>query len=270
MTPLKIFIAIPAYGGTFYTPCVRSLFKLAVQFERRKWSSNLATFSHADIAECRNVLLTHWFDKTDAPHLLFLDTDMGFEPQLIFDMVDFDKPLVGAIYPKRKIDLDRFAKAIAAGKSVEKAEAGAHDFVVQRPSRGTARKGFMRVDACGTGIFLVQRACVELMLSKMPDIVDNRPPRELSLSKEPGRLIRAFDFLTVAGTRLSEDYSFCYRWREKCGGEVWANISHKITHVGTRHFTARYIDAPGADARTTQTVMATVIPNRPKTANPKS
>jgi hypothetical protein len=123
----------------------------------------------------------------------------------------------------------------------------------------------MRVDGCGTGIFLVQRACVELMLSKMPDIVDNRPPRELSLSKEPGRLIRAFEFLTVDGTRLSEDYSFCYRWREKCGGEVWANISHKITHVGKRHFTVRYIDAPGA--RTTQTPIVTVMPNHPKTAN---
>jgi len=269
MAPMKIFIATPAYGETFYTPCVQSLFKLAVELERRKWSSNLATVSYADIAEGRNVLLTHWFDKTDASHLLFVDADMGFEPQLIFDMVDFDKPLVGTIYPKRQIHLDRFAKAIAAGQSVEKAEAGAHDFVVQKPSRNTARKGFMRVDSCGTGIFLVQRSCVEHMLHKLPDIVDDRPPKAFSLSKEPSRLIRAFDFLTIDGVRLSEDYSFCYRWREKCGGEVWANISHEITHVGIRHFKARYSDAPGAGVRTIETPI-TVFPNRSKTANPKS
>lgn len=262
MAPLKIFIATPAYGGTFYAPCVQSLFKLAVELERRKWSSNLAMISYADIAEGRNVLLTHWFDKTDASHLLFVDADMGFEPQLIFDMVDFDKPVVGAVYPKRQIDLDRFAKAIAAGKSVEKAEAGAHEFIVQKPSRGTAHKGFMRVDSCGTGILLVQRACIELMLGKMPDIVDNRPPSALSLSKEPGRLIRAFEFLTVEGMRLSEDYSFCYRWREKCGGEVWANISHEITHVGIRHFKARYSDAPRPGVRIE--VPATVTPNPSK------
>src|SRR5436305_2876910 len=167
----KIFIAVPAYGQTFFTPCVQSLFRLAVGLEKRRLTSNLAAISYADIAEGRNVLLTHWFDKTDASHLLFVDADMGFEPQLIFDMVDFDKPLVGAIYPKRQIDLDRFAKAIAAGQSVEKAKAGAHDFVVQKPSRGTARKGFMRVDSCGTGIFLVQRSCIERMLHKLPDIV---------------------------------------------------------------------------------------------------
>src|SRR5436190_9166104 len=145
MAPTKIFCATPDYGQTFYTPCVQSLFKLAVELERRKWSSNLAMISYADIAEGRNVLLTHWFDKTDASHLLFVDADMGFEPQLIFDMVDFDKPVVGAVYPKRQIHLDRFAKALATGQTVEKAEAGAHDFVVQKPARGTARKGFMRV-----------------------------------------------------------------------------------------------------------------------------
>jgi hypothetical protein len=268
MAPTKIFIATPAYGQTFYTPCVQSLFQLAVELERRKWSSNLAAVSYADIAEGRNVLLTHWFDKTDASHLLFVDADMGFESQLIFDMVEFDKPVVGAIYPKRKIDLDRFGKAIAAGQSIEKAEAAAQDFVGQKPARGTARKGFMRVESCGTGILLVQRSCVELMLSKMPDIVDNQPSSELSLSKQPGRLIRAFDFLTVDGMRLSEDYSFCYRWREKCGGEIWANVSHEITHVGIRHFKARYSDAPGTAVRIEMPI--TAIPNRSKTANPKS
>jgi hypothetical protein len=127
----------------------------------------------------------------------------------------------------------------------------------------------MRVDSCGTGIFLVQRSCVERMLHKLPDIVDDRPPKAFSLSKERSRLIRAFDFLTVDGVRLSEDYSFCYRWREKCDGEVWANISHEITHVGIRHFKARYSDAPGAGVRTIETPI-TVFPNRSKTANPKS
>jgi hypothetical protein len=258
MAAMKLFIAIPAYGETFFTPSVQSLFKLALELERRKWSSNLAIASYADIAESRNVLLTHWFDRTDASHLLFLDADMGFEPQLIFDMLEFNKPLVGVIYPKRQIDLGRFANAIAAGQSADKAEAAAHDYVVQKPLRGTARKGFMRVESCGTGIFLVQRSCIELMLRKLPEIVDERAPANLSLTNKQGRLIRPFDFLTVDGTRLSEDYSFCYRWREKCGGEIWANISYEITHIGLRQFKARYSDAPGTGVRTIQTPIALI------------
>ena len=48
--------------------------------------------------------------------------------------------------------------------------------------------------------------------------------------------------MTVKGARLSEDYSFCHRWRQ-CGGEVWANISHPITHVGLHRYAGRYQDA---------------------------
>ena len=158
MAPVKIFVATPAHGETFFSPCVQSLYKLAVELERAKWSSSLATVSYADVAQARNVLLTYWFDRTDASHILYVDADMGFEPQLIFDMVDFDKAVVGAIYPKRQIDLDRFATAIAAGQSVADSELGAHDFVVQKPSPGTIRKGFIRVDSCGTGIILLQRS----------------------------------------------------------------------------------------------------------------
>ena len=70
----KIFIAVPAYGETFYTPCVQSLFKLAVELNRRKLHCNLAAASYADIAETRNVLLTHWFDKKDARILFVMRT----------------------------------------------------------------------------------------------------------------------------------------------------------------------------------------------------
>jgi hypothetical protein len=266
---LKLFIAIPAYGETFFTPCVQSLFKLGIELERRKWASNLAAASYADIAESRNVLLTHWFDMTDASHLLFLDSDMGFEPQLIFDMLSFDKPLVGAIYPKRQIDLGRYATALSAGQPAQKAEAAAYDYVVQKPLTGSARKGFMRVESCGTGIFLIHRSCVDLMIQRLPEIVDEKAPPNLRLTKEQRRIIRPFDFLTVNGTRLSEDYSFCYRWREKCGGEIWANISHEITHVGLRHFKARYSDAPGTGVKTIETPI-TIISNRLRIKKPAS
>jgi hypothetical protein len=256
MPAVKIFIAVPAYGETFYTPCVQSLFKLAVELNQRKLHSNLAAASYADIAESRNVLLTHWFDKTDASHLLFVDSDMGFEPQLIFDMIEFNKPIVGVIYPKRQIDLERFARAINAGSSTEKATAAAYDYVVQKPARKTAQKGFLRVDGCGTGILLIQRSCIEAMISKLPQIVDKRPTPGLSLANKNDRTIRAFEFLTMNDGRLSEDYSFCYRWRELCGGEIWANISHSVTHVGVRHFTARFSDAPGTGVKVIETLLS--------------
>jgi hypothetical protein len=37
------------------------------------------------------------------------------------------------------------------------------------------------------------------------------------------------------GTYLSEDFSFCRRWTAM-GGEIWADLESKLTHVGTVDF----------------------------------
>jgi hypothetical protein len=206
--PVKLFIAVPAYGENIFSPCVRSLFKLAAEVARRGWATSLATLSYADIAEGRNLLLTHWYDRSDASHLLFIDADMAFEPALICDMVQFNQPVVGTIYPKRKLHLDRMAKAVAGGQSVEQATAASYDYVVQKPApKSTARNGFLQVAGCGTGIMLIQRSCIDRMISKIPGIVDPHPPENFGLDGPSGRLIRAFEFLTIDGKRVSEDFS---------------------------------------------------------------
>jgi hypothetical protein len=36
-------------------------------------------------------------------------------------------------------------------------------------------------------------------------------------------------------TYLSEDYSFCQRWRT-IGGEIWLDLNSKLVHSGVQHF----------------------------------
>jgi len=61
--------------------------------------------SFPDIVDLRNVFTSIWFDGLKASHLLFVDADMQFEPELVFDMLVADKPLIGAIYPRKKYPL---------------------------------------------------------------------------------------------------------------------------------------------------------------------
>jgi len=56
----------------------------------------------------------------------------------------------------------------------------------------------------------------------------------------------------VDGARLSEDYAFCHRWRQ-CGGTVYANVAHEISHVGLHRFAARYSDARSGPRVTVRT-----------------
>jgi len=245
VTTPKIMIASPAYGDVFYTPYVSSMFKLTRLLQKNGWSFAFNCIAYSEISESRNFLLTHWFDKTDASHILFVDADMGFPPELIADMIALEKPIVGAVYPKRTLDMKRVAELIGAGEEPARAMSKAQDFVL-RPLRAARAKpprpGFIEVEACGAGILLIQRACIETMVKTLPEISDVKAKTASPLAKNLDRLIRAFDAIYVDGLRLSEDFSFCHRWRHGCKGEVWANIAHEIVHTGLQQFRGSYAD----------------------------
>ena len=265
----KLLVATPAHGEIFYTPYVRSLLRLQRALIARKDSMSHMVVSFFETSEARNFLLTHWFDRTDASHLLFVDADMGFEPELVFGMLALSKPVVGVIYPKRQLDMPRLASLAAKGEPPVRAVARAHDFII-RPLRGRQPrrvKGFLEVAACGAGILLIDRSCVAQMLKKLPELSDPSAKRTMPLAKDLDRLIRAFDAVTVDSTRLSDDFAFCHRWHQLCGGEIWANVDAPVTHLGLHRFSARYADASGPHIMMVQS-SAPVRVGRTKSAAP--
>jgi len=256
MADIKITVATPAFGEMFYTPYVQSLLRLQRMADQRKWAIRHNVISYAYIGEARNALLTHWYDKTDSTHLLFVDADMGFEPQLIVDMVALDKPVIGVIYTKRQIDLKKLAAIAAKGEKSERAIAQAHDFIV-RPLRGRQPgriKGFIQVAGCGTGIMLIQRSAVTTMLKALPDINDAGAKATSPVAAGLDRLIRAFDTIIVDGAPLMDDFAFCHRWHLLCKGEIWARADQSVTHIGLHKFSASYADAGGGQRVSIQTI----------------
>jgi hypothetical protein len=246
MADIKITIATPAFGEVFYTPYVQSLLRLQRLAAKRNWTIRHMAISYASVGDARNALLTHFYDKSDSTHLLFVDADMGFEAQLIADMLAIDKPVTGVIYTKRQIDLAKLASLAAKGEKPERAIARAHDFII-RPVKGRPPrriKGFVEVEACGTGVMLIKREAITTMLKVLPEINDTKATKTSPLAAGLTRLIRAFDSITVDGTSLMDDFAFCHRWRVLCKGEVWASTSHAVTHIGLHKFGASY-DASG-------------------------
>lgn len=96
------------------------------------------------------------------------------------------------------------------------------------------------------GCTLIRRDVVTKMLEVMPELVDTRlalhPAGETLRQAGTNRLIRAFEKLDLPERGLvSEDLSFCIRWA-RCGGETWAAIGHRISHVGPHDYQGRYLD----------------------------
>lgn len=223
-----IFIAVPAFRGLIKANCFLTTHAVRQYLMMKGIGGGISTLSFPDIAELRSMFLTVWFDTMkNSTHILFLDDDMSFEPELIGDMLMFNEPVVGAVYPQRKLPLSWAGSGTGAAQ--------------------TERRGdFMKVEGVGFGCTLIRRDAIERMVEKFPELIDTRlhlhPAGETLRGAGTNRLLRLFEKMDIPDRGLiSEDLSFCIRWGQ-CGGDVWANIGRKMSHVGDYDYCGRYLD----------------------------
>jgi hypothetical protein len=162
--------------------------------------------------------------------LLFVDDDMGFKPDLILDMLTFNQPLVGAIYPVRG----------GTGWVGGPLPTGDPD-----TWETTGEGKFIEVDFVGTGVMLIRRDVISGILEGFPGLSDTNDYNHKSdvvANTGVTRLIRCFDQTDTPGrARLSEDFTFCLYWR-MLGGKIYASIAHEIQHVGKNVHSGCYGD----------------------------
>jgi hypothetical protein len=227
--PFNVFTFVPAFGHNISAATFLCSHSIQQTLASKGIGGGVSTMSFPDIAELRDMALTIWYDTMpQSTHILQIDADIGFHPDLLLDLLLFDEPVVGAIYAQRKFPLS-WAGSGSGGKTTER------------------RGNFMKVEGIPFGCGLIRRDAITHMLQVMPDIVDTRlalhPAHEMLRQSGVNRLIRAFDRLDIPERGLvSEDLSFCIRWN-RCGGSVWSAIGHKISHVGQHDFGANYLES---------------------------
>src|SRR5690348_7799861 len=101
-----VFIALPAFGQMISATTFLTTHALRAHLSSKGIGGGITTLSFPDIAELRSMFLTIWYDSMpQSDYLLQIDADMGFPPDLVTDMIMFDEPLIGTIYPQRKMPL---------------------------------------------------------------------------------------------------------------------------------------------------------------------
>lgn len=231
-----VSIFCPAGGRMMLADTALSIYQLGRELTKMGVPHAFQWTSCSDITELRNFAITRWYEvEKTSSHLLMLDADMKWDAQMVLDMLAFDQPLTGCIYIKRQYPPEAIG-AVLTGKETL-------DDVVD---------GFLEVESVGAGVLLIKREVVDKMLQRYPEISDYSGFHQVAgplQSINVVRLIRAFDPVVFPkghpyapkGGRLSEDLSFCYRWRE-CGGKVWANVAHSVDHIGPHNYSASYMD----------------------------
>lgn len=231
----KIFIATPCYGGLVTQSYMQSV--IGCLGEACAYDLSLILGMIGDdalISRARNTLVNQFFSQTDATHLLFVDSDIGFTAADIAALVAADKAVIGGAYPLKSHDWGVAThRLIAQGEPAETASlryVGDCAALYDAPDNPLSRVAYL-----GTGFMLISRAAIGLMQERYPLTRYRRI--DAPIATRGGDAFALFDpeIDPVTQTYLSEDFAFCRRWSE-IGGEVWLHRGLRLSHTGPSTF----------------------------------
>lgn len=237
----KLFIATPCYGGMatgLYQKSSLDLKTLLMKYNVDCQFSFL--FNESLITRARNYLADE-FLRSGMTHLLFIDSDIGFDPQDVLALLALDKDIIGAPYPKKSINWKAIVNAIKNNPNIEvsQLEKLIGDYVFN-PVPGTTSFDVnepLEVLEIGTGFMMIKRDVFTKMAEEYPH-TRYRPDHIGQANFDGSRYIHAFFDTCIdpeSHRYLSEDYKFCQDWRA-IGGQIWLCPWMKTTHIGTYGF----------------------------------
>ena len=244
----KIFVATPMYGGQchgMYTKSSTDMAKLAEQYGMDLRFFYL--FNESLITRARNYLVDE-FLRSDCTHLMFIDSDIGFNPQDVLALAAIAEPgtdfdIVCGPYPKKCIAWERVVAAVKAGLTDQHGaqwlENVVGDFVFNPVAGGSTIDIGEPVEVLegGTGFMMIQRHVFEKWDEAYPEL-KYIPDHNRSAHFAGDRQIMCY-FDTVIEREhnryLSEDYMFC-QWSRKLDLKIWMCPWMVMSHQGAYGF----------------------------------
>ena len=258
----KLFLATPMYGGQcagMYAKSIADLSALCAKYGIPLQLYYL--FNESLITRARNYCADE-FMRSDATHLLFIDSDIGFNVQDVLAMLAIqtdESPydVLGGPYPKKCISWEKIKQAVdkgAADEDANKLENYVGDYVFN-PRSGQKEIPLgepVEVSELGTGFMMIRRKTLEMYNKTYPELA-YKPDHVRTAEFDGSREIHAyFDCIIDPESKryLSEDYNFCYHVT-KMGGKNWLCPWMKLQHVGSYIFGGSLIDLASIGASAT-------------------
>jgi hypothetical protein len=242
-----VLIATPTAGGIVKASYATTLVKTILAMKEAGWGVDFVTLDSAYISRARNYFANLLLHRPHFTHLVMIDSDMSFEGRVIARLLRCDKPVIAAAYSQRRMNMVAFAEAARNTElALPELTALALEYNL-RPEleEGGGRlrviDGMCRVHHVALGCAVIRRDAFESLIAT--GIARLRPDRFLQRSGLEGPFYDFFgEIMLEDGDIVSEDYSFCQRWRSTLGNEIWAVVDEPIGHVGDMVYSAPYLN----------------------------
>ena len=244
-----VFLATPCFGGMVTQGYMQSVVGLISQAGLDGYDVTLALLGQdALITRSRNTLLAHFMAHATTTHILFVDSDISFNPLLPGKFLASGKDVVAASYPLKTLYWDTQAiRRLQEGESPE--TAGLR--YVGELCQGTAamRDGDLATATfVGTGFLLVSRSAVTQLIKAFPETRYQKVHAYPDIQTKQHDPYALFDCTIdpISKTYLSEDFTFCQRWRS-IQGLIWLDTKSTLIHTGPTDFRGQPATVFGAD-----------------------
>jgi hypothetical protein len=250
---IHLVVATPCFGGQVSSIYATSIFGLqrAIHSISNMAVKVLLRDGDALITRARANLVTQFLDDPTATHLLFVDADIGFEPEQVFRLIESGADVVAGVYPIKRVNWDKAMRMMKTGRPEISSAALDYVLEVDDPDQVKVVNGFTRVRYAGTGFLMIRRRALEQMCVAYRSLQFFREHSLDTLAGSPNRFA-LFECMIDpgSGTYLSEDFAFCKRWTD-IGGEIWADLESHLDHVGPAVFRGDISSQFAAAARST-------------------
>ena len=218
----SVMIAMPCYDSVKVSTMV-AVIKVIQQLAKSGVAVGINTIKSPLIHQARNYL-TSVFLNSDFTHLLFLDSDVDFEPEAVVRMLVAKKDVICTPYRVKSMEVDKKMYTVELKKDAR-----------MEPGE------IIEITAGPTGIMLIHRDVFKKIIEKFPDLKIKNP-----VFPEPGPdhqyYYSFFDFTFEDGYSTGEDVSFC-KLVQKLGFKLYANTASFTKHHGSYAWGGRFKDA---------------------------
>ena len=212
-TPKHVFVGMPVYDSW------KDKFALSLMQSFAGAPCPMTLFSLCGdslIPRARNNLAAEFLDSP-CSHLLFLDTDLEFNPSDLHKLLKHDLDIVGGVYYQKRYD-----RRLAVVNGIEGETLG--------------KDGLIKVRHVGTGMMLIRR---EVFASIAPLVPSYHTCDD---EKKQRRLHEFFPIGVHDDYYESEDWAFC-RLARQVGIDVWADTSIVAAHHGAAVYPSPVVEA---------------------------
>jgi hypothetical protein len=259
----KLFLATPMYGGMcagMFTKSVADLSAICTQYGIPLQMYFL--FNESLVTRARNYCVDE-FMRSEAEHLMFIDSDIGFNPQDVIALMalqsqDPDKyDIIGGPYPKKCISWEKIKAAVDKGVADDDANVldkfvGDFVFNPKGGQQSIAISEPCEVLEIGTGFMMVSKQAMKKFYDAYPEYMykpDHVRTEHFDGTREIMMAFQA-EIDPVSKRYLSEDYWFCQK-AQAINLKTWLCPWMKMQHVGTYIFGGSLADLASIGASAT-------------------